>query len=210
MTAHVARLSPGRVLACVLLTFAAVAGQAATARACSLNGIASIAMNGTTASLTEGTPSQVDAAHWAPFTLPAAAPGDSLHLSEDVAKVGSSLSAEMLRTPFRWVFDDGAVAKGYAVTHRFKQLGWHKVTVEYYYPARRQWLTFDSAQLHIVSASALFWTNLPRLASQVLLLAMRAAFWILLGIIVTAMAVERLRHRRRDDRAGMAGDDRQL
>jgi hypothetical protein len=191
---------------CTLLLIAALATQAPAARACSLDGIASISMNGNTASLTPGAPSASDAAHWAPFTLLAAAPGDALHLSEDLSKVRNSLSAAMMRTPFRWIFDDGGAARGYAVTHRFSRLGWHKIIVEYYYPTRHQWLTFDNAQLQIVPASALLKTNFSYYAGKVLLFAMRAAIWIVAGIIILAAIAARVQ-RRRGHEQSMPMDD---
>lgn len=186
-----------RLLAGALLAVAAAA-RATPAQACSLDGIASISMNGTTASLTEGTPSPQEATYWAPFTLLAAAPGNRLRLQEDLGKVRWSLSANLLRTPFRWLFDDGAVARGYAVTHRFARLGWHRLTVEYYYPDRRQWLAFDSAQIDIVPASALLWTNLSYYATQVALYVLRAVVWLGIALVALAMLAEQLpRWRRR-------------
>ena len=190
------RRRAGYQLACAVLLCVVALSTPAAARACSLDGIASISMNGTTASLTQGTPSPADATHWAPFSLLAAAPGDTLHLSENLSKVRNSLSAAMLRTPFRWIFDDGAVAQGYTVAHRFSTLGWHKITVDYFYPARRQWITFDSAQLHIVPAGSLFWTNLPHYASKVLLVIMRAIVWALLGTVMVALLFDMVRRRR--------------
>lgn len=166
-----------------------------------------MAMNGTTAGLTEGTPSSADAARWAPFTLLAAAPGDTLHLSEDLAKVRNSLPAQMLRTPFRWLFDDGGSAQGYTVTHTFRQLGWHRITVQYFYPARNEWIAFDSARLHIVSSGTLFWTNLPHYASAIVLLVLRAVVWIVLGIVALALVADWLRRWRRDRAAGPAGGE---
>jgi hypothetical protein len=181
--------------------------QTSAARACSLDGIASISMNGNTASLTAGAPSPGDAAHWAPFTLLAAAPGDTLRLSEDIGKVRKSLSSEMLKTPFRWIFDDGTTTQGFSVTHRFAQVGWHKITVDYYYPLRHQWLTFDSAQLQIVPSSALLQTNFTYYAGEVLLFVMRAAVWIIAGIIILAAIAARLQRSRRGDHDSMHTED---
>ena len=206
MIALPARLA-GCLLACALILCTLVMSRPATALACSLDGIASISMNGATASLTEGTPSPADAAHWAPFTLLAAAPGDTLHLSEDLAKVQNSLSATMLRTPFRWIFDDGTVAQGYSVAHRFNTLGWHKITVDYFYPARRQWITFDSAQLHIVPARSLFWTNLPHYANAIMTIIVRGVVWCLLGIVAGALVFDQVRRWQRRGSSGFAGDD---
>lgn len=196
MTFAIAGTLPIRLFAAAVLLLAAVASQLTVAQACSLDGIASISMNGNTASLTAGAPSPGDAAHWAPFTLLAAAPGDALHLSEDLAKVRKSLSADMMKTPFRWIFDDGVTARGYAVTHRFARLGWHRITVDYYYPARRQWLTFDSAQLQIVAAGDLLKTNFTYYAGKVLLFIMRAAVWIVAGVIILAAIAARVQRRR--------------
>jgi hypothetical protein len=185
---------PARALTGVLLALAVLA-QAGPARACTLDGIASISMNGTTATLTTGTPAPAQASYWAPFTLLAAALGDRVRLAEDLGKVQRSLTAEQLRTPFRWLFDDGALSQGYAVTHRFRRLGWHRVTVEYYYPSRSQWLAFDSAQIDIVPASALLWTNLPyyvtSIASAVIVDVGRALVWGCLALVIVAMLLER-------------------
>jgi hypothetical protein len=203
MTRSIFRALPIGLLPLLLLVTAA---HAATAQACTLDGIASISMNGITANLTEGTPSPGDSAHWAPFTLLAAAPDDQLQLREDLGKVRQSLSPAMMSTPFRWDFDDGTSAQGFAVTHRFTQLGWHKITVDYYYPTRRQWITFDSAQLRIVPAGALLWTNLPHYIAVVLQTIMRIAIWLLLGIVTLAMIVERLQRGRRGRRTALPAD----
>ncbi|MDB5074467.1 MAG: hypothetical protein JWO42_646, partial [Chloroflexi bacterium] len=75
------------VLLC--LTIALISGTlllapTEAARACSLDGIASLSANGNTASLNGDSPNATTLAYWAPFTLIAAAPGDTLHLSENL------------------------------------------------------------------------------------------------------------------------------
>ena len=112
------------------------------ANACSIDGIASIAANGNMASLTGGTPTAATIRYWAPFTLIAAAPGDTLHMSEDIAKLLNTLPRQALTTPFRWDFGDGAAARGNAAAHRYAQEGWYQISVSYYLPAccsRRTW-----------------------------------------------------------------------
>ncbi|HWE60495.1 MAG TPA: hypothetical protein VHB98_02175 [Chloroflexota bacterium] len=189
---HLFRLLTMGMLALILLAL-----QPSLAQACSLDGIASISMNGNLASLTAGAPTAANRAHWASFTLLAAAPNTNLRLSEDLNKVHQALADPALKTPFRWSFDDGVTTRGFSVVHRFAQIGWHRVTVSYYWPDQKRWIEFDSAQVQIVPASELLKTNFLYYAGKVLLFAMRAIVWIAAGIIILAAVAVRLQRMQR-------------
>jgi hypothetical protein len=149
----------------------------APVRACSLDGVPSLSVNGHLASLTEGAVSPASAAYWARFTLLAAAPGNTLHLQEDLANVRRSLSAAALATPFRWAFGDGASAQGYEVAHRYPRRGWYRITVSYLWPGMRRWIVFDSAQLQIVAPGDLWRANLRYYLAQDSQVGLRFALW---------------------------------
>jgi hypothetical protein len=72
-----------------------------------------------------------------------------LTFTEDARKLHKALSARAFATPFLWTFGDGRTARGLAVHHRYRQPGWYKVNVNYYYAPQRRWVPFDSAQLRI-------------------------------------------------------------
>lgn len=174
---------------------------APAARACSLDGIASLSMNGTTASLTAGTPNAGNARFWAPFTLLAAGRGTAVLLKEDAGKVQRSLTPEMTRVAFRWSFDDGTSARGWSVSHRFLQLGWHRFTVDYYWSPSRRWIEFDSAQIQIVPPGdvlrANFAYHLENVLGTILLTSLRVLVWGGAAVILGAAMLTRVQRAKR-------------
>ncbi len=132
-----------------------------TAAACSLDGIASISVNGLLAIRTTDAPTPATLTRWAPFTIGLAfAPGDILRWGEDHDKIRRSLPASALRTPFHWSFGDGRAATGLQVAHRYNRTGWYRVAVWSYWPSRHNWVLFDSARVQILPAQALGQANL--------------------------------------------------
>lgn len=182
-----------RYLGLALLSGILLLAAAPAARACSLDGIASLSANGNTASLTGGAATASTLAYWAPFTLLAAAPGDTLRLSEDLGKIRKSLPPEAFKAPFRWTFGDGTVAEGQTAEHRYSRLGTYKITVSYYWPAQHRWIQFDSAEQQIVAAGDLWKVNFGYYLGKVLLLATKAIVWLAAIVLVGAALWLRLR-----------------
>lgn len=188
------------ICALLLVTFLVTTGGDGRAAACSLDGIASLSMDGVRATLTAGTASQSNARYWAPFTLLAAARGDTVRLSEDRGGVSRSLTAAQMQTPFRWIFDDGGSAAGWTVTHAFSQLGPHRFTVSYYWRTENRWVEFDSAQLQVVRAADLLRANLgyhvENIVGTFLITLLRILVWgSALAIVVVAVLTRRRRAR---------------
>ena len=184
------------ILLCLALVLAAtliLLGPVADTRACSIDGVASLSANGNTASLNGASANASTVSYWAPFTLIAAAPGDTLHLSENISNVSRSIPKESVKLPFKWSFGDGATALGQTATHSYAHTGWYKITVQYYWPAHRQWVQFDSAEQHIVPASSLFWTNFGYYAGKVFLGALRVVIWAVLLGIIALLVIDRIR-----------------
>jgi hypothetical protein len=168
-------------------------GPATTARACSLDGIASLSVNGTTASLNGDSATTATLTYWAPFNLLAAAPGDTLHLAENLSNVRKSIPAESARLPFKWTFGDRASAVGQTVTHSYAHTGWYRIAVRYYWPAHRQWVEFDSAEQHIVPRGDLLRANIGYYAGNVILTIVRMAIWAVLLAVLALLVLEKVR-----------------
>jgi PKD domain len=194
-------LSPGfvRPLLIVMAPVLAVSMPPA-ALACSLDGIASISVNGILATRTTDTPTPRTLAHWAPFTFGLAyAPGDVVRLGEDLGKLRRSLPPAALAIPFRWDFGDGHSARGLQTVHRYTQTGWYRVTVRSYWPSRRSWVLFDSAQLHIVPAGMLWQANLGYrvvLALEIVTRVLAYGGWVVIILVPIAWRVWHLRRRK--------------
>ena len=146
-------------------------------RACSIDGIVSIAANGNMASLTGGSPTAATVRYWAPFTLIAAAPGDTLRVSEDIAKLLNTLPRQAFTTPFRWDFGDGAMERGNDAAHRYAHEGWYRISVSYYSLARSRWIEFDRAEQHIIPAGGLLQENLGYYIGKSFMVATRVLAW---------------------------------
>jgi hypothetical protein len=147
------------------------------AEACSLDGVPSLSANGHLAGLTKDPPTQATLAHWARFTLPAAAPGDALRLTEDLSNLRRSLPVAALARPFRWSFGDGTSAQGYAVVHRYARQGWYRIMVSALLPGLHNPIVFDSARLQIVAANDLWRANLRYYLAQDAQAVLRFALW---------------------------------
>ena len=162
------------------------------AYACNLDGIASLSVNGNVASLTTSRPTASNLGYWSRFTLLAAAPGDTLRFSENLANVSLSIPAASTKLPFSWSFGDGSSAVGQSVSHRYARTGWYKVTARYYWPARRQWVEFDSAEQHIVPQSDLLWANFGHYAGSAFVTVLRIVIWAALAMVFAWMVLDRL------------------
>lgn len=178
-------LGASRLIAALLLVAMTILilGPVA-AQACSIDGIASISENGDVANRTGAQSAATDQRHWAPFTLLAAAPGTTLRLAENFDKLLGTLPMWAFKTPFRWRFDDGATAAGMSVAHRFGTLGWHTLSVQYYWPDRKRWVQFDSARLQVVSAGDLWKANLGYNIGKAFQVLVRLLIWATLVALV--------------------------
>jgi hypothetical protein len=168
-----------------------------SAMACTLDGIASLSVNGVTAGLTSGQPTRANAGYWAPFTLLAQGSGSTPRFSEDLQKVAQSLPPAMLALPFRWDFGDGVTAYGHTVQHTYVHAGWYKITVRYDWQARHQWVVFDSAEQQIVASGDVWKAQLGHYLDSALQMALNSVIWIIVAVVVVAMVWERLRRRER-------------
>jgi hypothetical protein len=180
-----------------LLALALCCVTGSSAAACTLDGIASISVNGATAGLTSGQPTRATAGYWAPFILLAQGSGGSLRFSENLRQVAQSLPPAMLATPFRWDFGDGATAAGYTVQHTYARPGWYRITVRYEWPAHHQWIVFDSAEQQIVASGDVWKARLGHYLDDALQVALNGAIWIIVAVVLASMAWETLRRRER-------------
>ena len=194
-------LSPGFVCPLLIVMALALAVSMPSATlACSLDGIASISVNGILAVRSTDTPTPRTLARWAPFTFGLAyAPGDVVRFTEDLGKLRRSLPPAALAIPFRWDFGDGHCTRGLRATHRYMRTGWYRVTVRSYWPSRRSWVLFDSARLHIVPADALWQANLGYravLGLEILTRVLAYGGWVVVILVPIAWRVWHLRRRK--------------
>ena len=106
-----------------------------------------MSLNGRLVTINSDQATKGDLAYWAPFVLASAKPATALRFAENRGELHKSLSTQAFAVPFQWSFGDGASAKGLGVTHQYRQPGWYKVNVSYYYTPEKRWIVFDSAQL---------------------------------------------------------------
>ena len=125
---------------------------AAVARACSLDGVPSLTVNGRLVALNTASAATGSAATWAPFIAQGVYRASySLLMHEDRAKVAAALPSNAFVVPWRWRFGDGATARGTTVHHIYKHPGIYVITVQAYFVAgtRQHWITFDKAAIHV-------------------------------------------------------------
>jgi hypothetical protein len=164
--------------------------------ACSLDGIASISLNGTLAVLTTDAPQPNSLGSWARFTFGLAyAPRDVLHLAEDMNKLRRSLPEATLHIPFSWAFGDGTSMRGLQATHRYDRTGWFKISVSGYWPARKAWVLFDSVRVHIVPASSLFQANIGYRIVQVVAFIGKVVAYAGVTLVLAAVVWQLLRRK---------------
>ena len=128
---------------------------AGTARACSLDGVPSLAVNGHLVADNAALAGSASVEGWTPLVARGAYPANHpLLLQEDRARVAQALPALAFKVPWRWHFGDGATARGAAVRHAYRRPGTYIITVDAYLVAGKQqlWFTFDRAALHIQRA----------------------------------------------------------
>lgn len=142
-----------RIIAAGALTIllAGSTGMAATARACSVDGVPSLTVNGYSVVINTAAPKgAADLRVWAPFVL-----GFPLHTGRDelMTEIRTlvALQPEAFTTPWRWSFGDGTPAvRAASVHHTFRRPGTYKITVDAYFPSAKLWYTFDAVQVRVV------------------------------------------------------------
>jgi hypothetical protein len=128
----------------------AIAGSAGVARACGLDGVPSLHINGVVAQRMTSKPSRADLAHWAPFIFPGPyRPGAVLRISENVSELKRSLPADAFSHPWRWTFGDGTTGTGFTMRHSYRRPGEYRITVTAYYTSYKAWFLFDNALIRI-------------------------------------------------------------
>jgi hypothetical protein len=189
----------------VLAALGALLATPAVASACSIDGLASLSVNGNLAIRTTDTATAATVATWAPFSSGLAyAPGSLLTFSEDRGKLIKPLPAAAFKTPFRWVFGDGTSARGMRAAHRYARVGWHKVTVWSFWPSQRQWVQFDSIRVHILPPDQAAQANLGYHIQQALIIATQTLAY--LGWLIVALPIwwwQRRKARRRAQTAAV-------
>lgn len=134
------------VLACAAAAPVAFA-FAAPVHACLFSNVASAYANGAAAYRVKVLPARQGEAVWAPFAFRRQfAPGQALHLHEDMREVARGMGRAALHWRVRWLFGDGTHAMGVAVTHAYRHHGLYKIQVESYYSGGRSavgWYAFD-------------------------------------------------------------------
>jgi PKD domain len=128
---------------------------AGAARACGLDGVPSLTVDGRLVAVNTAPASSASVEGWTPFVARRAYPANHpLLLKEDRARVAQALPALAFKLPWRWHFGDGAGARGATVRHEYRRPGTYIITVDAYLVAGKQqlWFTFDRATLYIQSA----------------------------------------------------------
>jgi hypothetical protein len=119
---------------------------AAAARACGLDGIPSLSVNGVLAQRMTSKPSRAILAHWAPFLFPGPYEHEStLRLQENLSELKNSLPAQAFGHPWRWTMGDGTTVSGTVIRHTYHRAGEYRITVSAYYSTYKSWFQFDDA-----------------------------------------------------------------
>jgi len=125
---------------------------AGVARACGMDGIPSLSVDGRVVAVNSALTSNARFDTWTPFVTRGAYPvGRPVVLTENKANVAQSLPPEAFKYPWKWTFGDGATARGLSARHVYRRPGAYILSVEAYLiaGAQRQWYTFDKVTIHV-------------------------------------------------------------
>lgn len=125
---------------------------AGVARACGMDGIPSLSVDGRVVAVNSALTSNARFDTWTPFVTRGAYPaGRPVLLAENKANVAQSLPPEAFKYPWKWTFGDGATARGLSARHVYRRPGAYILSVEAYLiaGAQRQWYTFDKVTIHV-------------------------------------------------------------
>ena len=140
----------GRLAAGILA--ALILSQAATVVACGIDGVPSLLVNGRLVAPNTALPVRGQLATWTPFAAPGAYPaGHELTFMEAHALVALTLPPGAFKRPWRWLFGDGAAARGFYARHTYRRPGTYVVTVQFYLGtgAYARWYQFDATALRV-------------------------------------------------------------
>ena len=125
---------------------------AGVARACGMDGIPSLSVNGRIVAVNSALTSNAGFDHWTPFVTRGAYPvGRPVLLTENKANVEQSLPPEAFKYPWKWTFGDGATARGMSARHVYRRPGAYILSVQAYLVAgaQRQWYSFDKVTIRV-------------------------------------------------------------
>lgn len=192
--------SPLRFALVLALALVAMPGAAA---ACAIDNTASLFAGGVQARLNTSSPTP--GRPWATFTIDKAfASGASVSFNEARRELTRSLSAATIAAPYRWVFGDGATARGHNVVHRYEHAGLYRLVVYGYSATLRSWFPFDNALVHVVPPGQLLQANLGYYALRALDAIVSGLIWLIdaaLVLFVAYVVLHRWRSRRASDQA---------
>jgi PKD domain-containing protein len=121
-------------------------------RACGLDGIPSLLVNGGLVEVNRAQPVQGQAATWAPFVAPGVySAGRPVLLSEIRGRVLWTLPPSAFKTPWRWTFGDGTQARGLSTHHSYRHAGNYVIGIRAYLVDGRNtgWYLFDTILIHV-------------------------------------------------------------
>jgi hypothetical protein len=140
-----------RYILALSLVAVALLNGIGTARACSLDGIPSLLVNGHLVAANRARPAG-QLATWAPFEAPGLyTPGQPVLLREIRGRVLWTLPPSAFKIPWRWTFGDGAQARGMSSHHSYRHAGNYVIGVQAYLTDGRNsgWYVFDTILIHV-------------------------------------------------------------
>ena len=134
------------------LAVASFLGALGMARACGLDGVPSLLVNGHLVVVNRVLPAQGQLAKWAPFAAPGLYPARQPVLLQEIrARLLVTLPPSAFRTPWRWTFGDGTLVQGMSARHRYRRRGTYVVGVQAFLVNGQAsaWYVFDSMVIHV-------------------------------------------------------------
>jgi hypothetical protein len=134
------------------LAIGAILGAIGMARACGLDGVPSLLVNGRLVVANRALPVQGQLAKWAPFVAPGVYPtGQPVLLQEIRGRLLGTLPPSAFRTPWHWTFGDGTLGQGIRIRHRYRRHGTYVVGVQAYLVNGQAsaWYLFDSLVIRV-------------------------------------------------------------
>lgn len=130
-----------------LIALVLVTTTAEVARACALDQVPSISLDGRLAVANKQAPQTgAQLARWAPFVfLMRPRAGQTVHLAENRKEVAQSLTSQALAHAALWRFGDGRSTPGWKVSHVYRKAGSYRITVLAYDRGSHRWYPFDEA-----------------------------------------------------------------
>lgn len=127
-------------------------GMVGVARACGVDGVPSLSVNGRVVAINSALTSDAGLDAWTPFVARGTyLVGHPLTLAENRTNVAQSLPPAAFKYPWRWTFGDGTTARGLNARHVYRRPGTYILSVEAYFVAgaQRQWYSFDRVTIRM-------------------------------------------------------------